>query len=243
VNNVLAFVKTDIGLVREVNEDQYVFQPPHLFVVADGMGGHVAGEIASTLAVNTIVEYVHDQFDEEHIQTMLESAVHLANQHIYERSQQGRQYLGMGTTVTACYVVDTTIYWAHVGDSRMYILHDNKLRQITDDHSLVGELLRNGTITKEEAAVHPQRNILTRAVGTSSKILVDSGTFNWEITDVLLLCTDGLSGLVEEAQLSTLLEQSRLDGQAAIDSLIQRALDAGGYDNITTILVHYSGEN
>lgn len=240
---MLAFVKTDIGLVREVNEDHYAFEPPHLFVVADGMGGHVAGEIASKLAISTIIEYVQQQFDGEHIQKMLESAVHLANQHIYERSQQGRQYLGMGTTVTACYVAGSSIYWAHVGDSRMYLLHDKMLRQITDDHSLVGELLRNGTITKEEAAVHPQRNILTRAVGTSSKILVDSGQFNWDMTDVLLLCTDGLSGLVGEDQIITLLEQSRLDGQASIDSLVQQALDAGGYDNITTILVHYTGEN
>ena len=125
---MLAFVKTDIGLVREVNEDHYAFQPPNLFVVADGMGGHVAGEIASKLAINTIVEYVHNQFDGEYIQKMLENAVQLANQHIYEQSQQGRQYLGMGTTVTACYIAGTTIFWAHVGDSRMYILSDAVLR-------------------------------------------------------------------------------------------------------------------
>lgn len=240
---MLAFVKTDIGLVREMNEDHYAFQPPNLFVVADGMGGHVAGEIASKLAISAIVEYVNDQFDAEHIQKMLENAVHVANQQIYDRSQQGRQYLGMGTTVTACYVVDTSIYWAHVGDSRMYILHDKNLSQITDDHSLVGELLRNGTISKEEAAVHPQRNILTRAVGTSSKILVDSGKLSWGMEDVLLLCTDGLSALVGEDQISTLLAQSRFDGQVVVDSLVQQALDAGGYDNITTILAHYTGEN
>jgi len=240
---VLAFVKTDIGLVREVNEDHYAFQPPNLFVVADGMGGHVAGEIASKLAINTIVEYVHNQFDGEYIQKMLENAVQLANQHIYEQSQQGRQYLGMGTTVTACYIAGTTIFWAHVGDSRMYILSDAVLRQITDDHSLVGELLRNGSITKAEAAVHPQRNILTRAVGTSSKILVDSGQLTWKSEDVLLLCTDGLSGLVSEEQIKSLLEQSRLNGQAAVDSLLQQALDAGGHDNITMILAHCTGEN
>jgi len=173
----------------------------------------------------------------------LENAVQLANQHIYEQSQQGRQYLGMGTTVTACYIVGTTIFWAHVGDSRMYILSDIVLRQITDDHSLVGELLRNGSITKAEAAVHPQRNILTRAVGTSSKILVDSGQLTWKSEDVLLLCTDGLSGLVSEEQIRLQLEQSRLNGQAAVDSLLQQALDAGGHDNITMILAHCTGEN
>ncbi len=240
---MLAFVKTDIGLVREVNEDHYAFKPPSLFIVADGMGGHVAGEIASKLAVDTMIEYIDQQPVDENIQIMLGNAVQLANQHIFERSQQGRQYLGMGTTVTACYVTDNKLYWAHVGDSRMYLLHGNELRQITDDHSLVGELLRNGTITKAEATVHPQRNILTRAVGTSSKILVDSGHLEWEKTDVLLLCTDGLSGLVGEDQIISLLKSARLDGQAAVNRLVQQALDAGGYDNITVILAHYTGEN
>lgn len=240
---MLAFVKTDIGLVREVNEDQFAFQPPNLFVVADGMGGHVAGEIASKLAVTTIAQYIKEHFDGEHIEQMLEEAVHLANQHIYERSQQGRQYLGMGTTVTACYVVDNLLYWAHVGDSRMYLLQGSELKQITDDHSLVGELLRNGTITKAEAAVHPQRNILTRAVGTSSKILVDSGHLEWKKTDVMLLCTDGLSGLVAEDKISELLIAAREDGQSAIECLVQQALTAGGHDNITVILAHYTGED
>lgn len=238
---MLAFVKTDIGLVREVNEDYYAFQPPQLFVVADGMGGHVAGEIASKLAVSSIVDYLATPFNEGQIEEHLTRAVHLANDRIYEQSQQGRQYLGMGTTVTACYVVGSRIYWAHVGDSRMYLLRGGELCQVTDDHSLVGELMRNGSITKAEAQVHPQRNILTRAVGTSSTVIVDSGFVEWAPDDRLLLCTDGLTGLVSEDKIAEIAGTAPLTQEKA-DQLVGQALSAGGYDNITVILAEYSGE-
>ncbi|MDU2066296.1 MAG: Stp1/IreP family PP2C-type Ser/Thr phosphatase [Sporomusaceae bacterium] len=239
---MLAFVKTDIGLVREVNEDHYAFEPPELLVVADGMGGHVAGEIASQLAISTIVEYLRQPFAANKTQQELEKALHLANEKIYERSQQGRQYLGMGTTVTACYILGQKIYWAHVGDSRMYLMQQGLLRQVTEDHSLVGELLRQGSITKAEADVHPQRNILTRAVGTSSKILVDSGCAQWEPSDYLLLCTDGLTGLVSETAIAQMISTESIS-QNTVDSLVQAALTAGGYDNVTVILAQNEGES
>lgn len=233
---MLAYVRSDIGLVRETNEDSYAFSPPHLFVVADGMGGHAAGEIASSLAIKTIKEYVTQNINTVKPNAVLEQAITEANKIIYEMAYSNGQYAGMGTTVTAAYLDTENIFWAHVGDSRMYLLRDSEICQLTSDHSLVWELVESGKITPEEALFHPQRNLLTRAVGTSSNISVDTGIASWTAGNKLLLCTDGLTNMVSEAGICSFLRQSPLDN-SIMDTLIEEAKKAGGLDNITAILV------
>lgn len=235
---MLAFAQSDIGMVRKTNEDSYVCLSPHLFVVADGMGGHVAGEIASNLGTNTIREYIEKIPPPAEWEQSLKEAIVQANTTIYRMAQAKSEYQGMGTTVTAVYLDNEEIYWSHVGDSRLYLIRENMLHQITNDHSLVWELMQNGSITSEEAQVHPHRNILTRAVGTSDTLCVDSGRFLWQSGDNLLLCTDGLTNMLsEEKILSICLQPS--SPQTIINTLIDQARQAGGYDNITAILLQY----
>ncbi|TWH49086.1 Stp1/IreP family PP2C-type Ser/Thr phosphatase [Sporomusa sp. KB1] len=235
---MLAFAQSDIGMVRKTNEDSYVFLPPHLFVVADGMGGHVAGEIASNLGANTIQEYIEKNSPPVDWEQSLQAAIVQANTRIYQMSQAKSECQGMGTTVTAAYLDNEEIYWGHVGDSRLYLIRENKLHQITNDHSLVWELMQNGSITSEEAQTHPHRNILTRAVGTSDTLAVDSGKFLWQPGDNLLLCTDGLTNMLsEETILNICLQPS--SPQTIVNTLVAQARQAGGYDNITAILLQY----
>ncbi|MDD4601417.1 Protein phosphatase PrpC [bioreactor metagenome] len=234
---MLAYVKSDVGLVRETNEDSYEFLPPHLFVVADGMGGHAAGEIASNIAVQTLKEYVTQNILPNTDPTaILKQAIIKANSLVYDMALSRSEYTGMGTTLTAVYLTDTQIYWGHVGDSRIYLFRNNELCQMTHDHSLVWELVQNGSITKEEANTHPQRNMLTRAVGTSSDIKIDVGVTAWNHGDIVLLCTDGLTNMVSEQDISTLLNIHPLTNSVD-DMLIEQAKRAGGLDNITVILV------
>lgn len=235
---MLAFAQSDIGMVRKTNEDSYVFSPPQLFVVADGMGGHVAGEIASNLGSNTIQEYMKKFTTPADWEQVLKEAIIEANTIIFQMSQAKSECLGMGTTVTAIYTNNNEVYWSHVGDSRLYLIRDNALQQITSDHSLVWELVQNGSITYEEAQVHPHRNILTRAVGTNETICVDSGRFLWKPGDSLLLCTDGLTNMLsEDTILNIYLQQDK--PQTIVNTLIEQAKAAGGYDNITCILAQY----
>jgi protein phosphatase len=235
---MLAFAQTDIGMVRKTNEDSFIFSPPHLFVVADGMGGHVAGEIASNLGASTIQEYIKNCRELSDWEYNLKEAIIQANTIIYQMSQAKSECLGMGTTVTAVYADGSDIYWGHVGDSRLYLIRENKLLQITNDHSLVGELVQSGSITPEEALVHPHRNILTRAVGTSDTIAVDSGRFLQQPADRLLLCTDGLTNMVSEEDILSICLQYE-NPQKVVNKLVEQAGQTGGYDNITAIIVEY----
>jgi serine/threonine protein phosphatase PrpC len=235
---MLAFAQTDIGMVRKTNEDSYVFLPPQLFVVADGMGGHVAGEIASNLGVTTIEEYIKKITPPTDWQQILKDAIIKANSIIYQMSQSKSECAGMGTTVTAIYADNTQIHWGHVGDSRLYLIKENQLQQITSDHSLVWELVQSGSITSDEAQVHPHRNILTRAVGTSDTLTVDSGRFSWQPGDSLLLCTDGLTNMLSEETILAICIQSA-SPQTIVNTLVEQAKQAGGYDNITAVLVQY----
>lgn len=230
---MLAHALTDIGKVRETNEDSFVCQPP-LFVVADGMGGHVAGEIASRLASETVSLHVGAHAGEVNPQTLLSQAITQANLLIHRMAKEKSEYAGMGTTLTAAYVEGPRLYWGHVGDSRLYLLRDGALRQVTEDHSLVGELVRNGSITAEEALVHPHRNILTRAVGTGETIRVDTGSLDLMPGDAMLLCTDGLTNLVTDTDIAASMG---MGGAQVPDALVARANAAGGLDNITVIFV------
>lgn len=235
---MLAVAKTDIGLVRQTNEDSFSITEPYLYIVADGMGGHLAGEVASDIAVKTITSYVieHKDGDYESFEEILAQAIQQANKQIYEKSLYNAECSGMGTTVSLIFISKDKIYWAHVGDSRIYLLRNGKLRQITRDHSLVGKLLENGSITKEEARVHPQRNMLTRAVGVNGDVIVDTGVETALPSDRWLLCTDGLTNMVEDSEIHQLISNDN-ELQTSLDSMLAAALNAGGIDNITAVVL------
>lgn len=230
-----AAVKTSIGNVRKTNEDSYAFAPPYFFAVADGMGGHVAGEIASIMAIKTISRYIDQHMKDDRVLSCLQAAVEEANRLVFQAAQAHQECLGMGTTVTAAYLSDRKLYWSHVGDSRLYVIRDGVLHQLTKDHSVVGELLQNGSITAEEALVHPHRNILTRAVGTEETVTVDTGCCLIAECEKIMLCTDGLTSMLSEHEISAIIENAP-DLETALERLVAASLAHGGYDNITIIL-------
>ncbi|GBG56172.1 protein phosphatase PrpC [Sporomusaceae bacterium FL31] len=239
---MLVFAKSDIGLVRQTNEDSYACIPPSLFLVADGMGGHVAGEVASRMAVKAVSDYIQSNLtvgcDQE---LLLEKAIIQANELIFSLSKSRDDCAGMGTTISIVFLDQSHVYWGHVGDSRIYMIRDNELHQLTNDHSLVWELVQSGNITKAEAHTHPQRNMLTRAVGTSKNIKVDTGTMNWSQGDLLLLCTDGLTNMLNEQEIQQIILADKNDGETVVNILISAANQAGGHDNVTAILLKNEG--
>ncbi len=232
---MLAYALTDIGKVRESNEDSFVCRPP-LFVVADGMGGHVAGEVASRMAVETVNACFAAPHDDAAPQELLRQAISEANRLIFRMAQEDSERAGMGTTVTAAFVQDAKLFWGHVGDSRLYLLRAGTLSQVTEDHSLVSELVKKGNITPAEALLHPHRNILTRAVGTGEQVKVDTGSIKLQAGDSVLLCTDGLTNMVADDDIAATLRQGG-DGAALLAGLVAKANEAGGLDNITAILI------
>lgn len=223
--------RTDVGRVREQNEDSLLVREP-LFVVADGMGGHEAGEVASELAVNTMDALSATIIDG----ATLKNAIIQSNRAIINAARTGVGRPGMGTTMTTAYVTGTTLFVGQVGDSRAYLLHGGILQQITHDHSLMAELIEAGQITEEEARVHPNRSIITRALGNDPATEPDIFELTVEAGDRLLLCSDGLSGLVEDDELLRILQQSP-DPQRTADLLVAAANANGGHDNITAIVV------
>ncbi len=231
---MLAYALSDIGKVRETNEDSFVCQPP-LFVVADGMGGHVAGEVASRMAAETVSARFAAAAGEEPT-ALLSEAITAANETVYRLAQEDSERAGMGTTLTAAFVAGSVLYWGHVGDSRLYLLRGGEFSQVSEDHSLVSELVKKGSITAEEALTHPHRNILTRAVGTGDRVKVDTGSFTLAAGDKILLCTDGLTNMVADGDIAAALSRDD-DGAALLAHLVARANDAGGLDNITAVLV------
>jgi serine/threonine protein phosphatase PrpC len=217
---------SDVGREREGNEDSFLDQPP-LLAVADGMGGAQAGEVASAIAVETLAP-VRDAEG-------LRDAIAAANQQIHERAKDDRALEGMGTTVTAAWVGRDAVTIAHVGDSRAYRWRDAALEQLTEDHSLVGGLVRMGSITPAEAEQHPQRSVILRAVGVLPEVEVDVAEHDLTQGDVYLLCSDGLSGMVRDEVIeATLALDAPLADKA--EMLIQLANASGGHDNITAVL-------
>ena len=225
--------KTDVGLVREGNEDSYFIDEP-LFVVADGMGGHVAGDVASSTAVDVIADRWRQggMSDED----ALRAAVREANSAIWERSQTDTALRGMGTTCTLVRVDDTKARLAHVGDSRAYLFRDGELSQLTDDHTMVGRMVREGRLTKQDAEHHPQRNIITRALGVDTDVDVDTFSLDLHEGDRILICSDGLTSMVDEATIANVLAEES-DPQHAAERLVQIAIDNGGEDNVTVIIL------
>lgn len=222
-----------IGLVRKLNEDRFYMEEP-LFIVADGMGGHSGGEIASSIALDVMVNALKNKESIEEPQ--LAEAIIEANEAIRKRVEEEPTLKGMGTTAVIAYIKQHTLYWANVGDSRLYLYRGGELRQISSDHSMVQTLLDLGRITEEEARLHPQRNLLTRAVGVEVNLEVDTGILPLQLKDKLLLCSDGLSSIVEDEEICQILESKRTDKQR-MDALISRVYDKGAKDNVTLIIV------
>jgi serine/threonine protein phosphatase PrpC len=222
---------TDTGMQRRANEDSLLARSP-LFVVADGMGGAQAGEVASRVAVETFHDGLRDGSNAER---SLVAQVEEANSHINELSHRRAEHAGMGTTITAVYVGEQEVSIAHVGDSRAYCLRERELLRLTDDHSLVDELIREGKLTPEEAEEHPQRSVITRALGPEATVEVDVRSFRGRAEDVYLICSDGLTTMLSETELlDTLLAHESLRDSG--EALITAANAAGGKDNITVVL-------
>jgi protein phosphatase len=223
--------RTDTGRQRRGNEDSAFARAP-LFVIADGMGGAQAGEVASRIAV----EAFHDELPERGTpEEKLTEVAQVANRRIFDISRAEHERAGMGTTLTAVYVEDGKLAIAHVGDSRAYLFRDGELGLLTQDHTLVGELVKRGKLTEEQAAEHPQRSIITRALGIDAEVEVDTWTYGARAGDVVLLCSDGLTSMITEEQIVAILS-SEPSLEAAADRLIDDANEAGGRDNITVIL-------
>jgi serine/threonine protein phosphatase PrpC len=231
--NVSFGVASDVGLVRTGNEDSFFAEEP-LFVIADGMGGHVAGDVASSTAIDAIEEN-RNQANAEDPQT-LAGLVHEANAAIWARATGDSSLQGMGTTCTLVYIDGPRAHVAHVGDSRAYRLRDGHLEQLTEDHTLVARMVKEGKIPAEEAERHPQRNIVTRVLGAASEVSVDLLAIDLNDGDRLLVCSDGLNSMVDRGDIEAVLERER-DPQVAADALVELANEAGGEDNTTVLVI------
>ena len=223
---------TDPGRKRRRNEDSYVCEPP-LFAVADGMGGAQAGEIASGLAAAALKDGGAGAGGEERVVELIQEA----NRRVHERASTDAATSGMGTTMTVALVErDGTVTFGHVGDSRAYRLRDDRLEQLTDDHSLVAELVRRGELSPQEAEAHPQRSVITRALGTDPDVDVDAFSVEARPGDVYLICSDGLSDMVDRAAIEEIVRSNRSDLKRAANALVEAANRRGGEDNITALL-------
>ena len=231
-------VASDTGRRRLRNEDNYVVAPP-LFAVADGMGGAQAGEVASRLAASAL-----EGGDSDRLQGLerLDALIQEANRRIYDRATTDPSASGMGTTMTVALVEGMTVAIGHVGDSRAYLVRGEHMEQLTEDHSLVNELLKTGKLSEEEAQVHPQRSVITRAVGTDPDVDVDAFTIDSEEDDVFLLCSDGLTDMVEDEEILEVVHEHRDNLDKAVQTLVAAANKVGGEDNITAVAFRISSE-
>jgi protein phosphatase len=228
---------TDTGRRRRHNEDAYVCEPP-LFAVADGMGGAQAGELASGLAAAALRDESSELSGGEQ---RVDGLIQEANRRIYERQSQDASTSGMGTTMTVALVEDGRVAIGHVGDSRAYLVRDRKLEQLTEDHSLVAELVRSGKLSPEEAEGHPQRSVITRALGTDPDVDVDTFSVEARPGDLFLLCSDGLTSMVDDGTILREVERKRDDLAAAARALVRAANKGGGEDNITVVCFEIAG--
>jgi protein phosphatase len=223
---------TDTGRRRRRNEDAFVCDPP-LFAIADGMGGAQAGEVASHLAATSLRHASHDgPVDEQRVTQLIQDA----NRSVYERQRDDESTSGMGTTMTVALVEGEIAHIGHVGDSRAYLVRDHKLEQLTEDHSLVGELIRSGRLSPEEAEAHPHRSVITRVLGTDPDVDVDAFSIETRPGDLFMLCSDGLTSMVDDARILDVIEKHRGNVDATARALVDEANRSGGEDNITVVL-------
>lgn len=231
---ILCAFRTDVGKVRANNQDApIVSEKLRLYGVADGMGGHKGGEVASTSARDDLLRELEGKTPSV---ATLSSAIEEVNRQIYHQQEHDDALTGMGTTLSVLWMSDNFVYIGHVGDSRVYLLRDGEFKQMTLDHSLVEQLVREGVLTEEEAQNHPMRNIITRAIGTDESVEVDVVVEERRKGDLWLACSDGLHGLVDDRQMRDALRQYA--PEKAADVLLKAALDAGGRDNVTLVIVH-----
>lgn len=226
---------SDVGKVRKVNEDAYWYDE-RLLIVADGMGGHVAGEVAARVALETVINGIASQRldSQEPLGEIVRNVIQEANKQVYDRAiEDGLQ--GMGTTLTMALIVGSHAVLGHVGDSRAYHVRDGRLVQVTEDHSVVAELVKSGGISQSEAEAHPYRNYLTRALGTAKEVQADVYRVDLAPGEGLLLCTDGLTGVLTDDEISHMMQQFH-DPSECVAHLIEMANERGGPDNITAIL-------
>jgi PPM family protein phosphatase len=247
---VKAYGLTHVGRQRQHNEDAFVVQDEaQLFLVADGMGGHAAGEIASKIAVDSVSEFIlHTRgddgtwphaYDEQYRRTTnrLLAAVRIANSRVIEAMRKDARLRGMGTTIVACMVDESTVSFAHVGDSRAYMIRDGEISRITNDHSWVFEQVQAGMLSEAEAEKHPLRNVITRALGGALQVTPDAAEVPARSGDVFLLCSDGLTGMVPEGEILRLVIENEGNLEEACQQLIAAANERGGLDNVTAVLV------
>lgn len=233
------------GLVRGVNQDSMYLPKKNclpLFIVADGMGGHKAGEVASRLTVDIISKEIMQKASNisnlKVASNTIKNAIELANKEVFEYSLSHEECNGMGTTVTLGYVYNNSFIVAHVGDSRAYYLRNKKLVRITEDHSLVNELIKTGEITRSEALNHPQRNVILRAVGTDTDINIDIDIVKINASDIFIICSDGLTNMIDESKIQEIFEKTE-DIEHACELAIESAIEKGGKDNITVIGIRF----
>lgn len=238
-----AFAKSDIGKVREMNQDSYFISNENdkvqLFIVADGMGGYKGGEIASKLAVETSRKYIVNNFDniehdKESILKLIKGAIEYANLVVLEKAKEIPELENMGTTIDICLVIPNKVYIGHVGDSRVYRKRKDFFRKLTTDHSYVQKLVSDGTITKEEAYNHPKKNMLIKALGCSSYVEPDVTVKGFLKDDILLMCSDGLTNMLKDNEIAEIINQNPI---SACNNLVNKANENGGFDNITAVII------
>lgn len=238
-----AFAKTDVGKARDMNQDYYYISNPEdslkIYILADGMGGYNGGEIASKLATTTALSYIQSNFEDtpkerEDILKLVKSAMEYANMVVYEKSKEQKELEGMGTTLEVCLIYNNKLYLGHVGDSRIYRLRGEFFRKLTHDHSYVQKLVKDGTITQEEADHHPKKNMLMKALGCTAFVEPDVTVKGFIKDDIVLICSDGLTNMVEEQEIYNILKK---EGTLAAEKLVEKANENGGYDNITAIVI------
>ena len=235
---------TDVGIKRKVNQD-YVYcreeqigYLPNLFIVADGMGGHNAGDFASRTCVNAITEFIKENTELKTPVSILEAAIKFANTTIINEAQGKEEYEGMGTTLVAMTIIDDTMYVANIGDSRLYVIDKEKtdIRQVTEDHSLVEEMVKNGEVERKNARFHPNKNIITRALGATESVSADF--FEVSLNEsIIVLCSDGLSNMMDDDEIMRTVLENEDNFEDAGRSLVQKANEYGGKDNISVIIV------
>lgn len=239
-SNVRYAAKTDIGKLREINEDTFLVEDK-IFAVADGMGGHRAGEVASSMAID-ILKKRAGEFEKgdtpQRIQKMLKEALDEVNDAIVKKGETQGDYLGMGTTLTAFHISERRIFLVHIGDSRAYLIRKEKITQLTQDHTLVADMVGKGEISEEEARIHPLKNILVRALGTDVKAEADLLSEEVQPGDRILLCSDGLSSMLRDEEILSIVNESE-SLENACQRLIDTANTNGGEDNITVVLVEF----
>ena len=238
-----AYAKTDIGKAREMNQDFYYVSPQRdgmrLCILADGMGGYKGGEIASSLATSSARNYIEKNFNKidptmENIQNLIKDAMDYANKIVYKKSQEKEELEQMGTTLEICIIYGNKVYMGHIGDSRIYRIRRNIIRKITTDHSYVETLIKDGTITREEAFYHPRKNMLMKALGCAGSIEPDITAKGFLPGDIILMCSDGLTNMLHEEEIYNIINENL---ENACNKLVEKANALGGYDNISVIIV------